>query len=608
MSRLPPGLIQRTNGGNYSFRKRVPADLIESVGKKEIVISLGTRDLAHAKQRYHEECKRVEAEFERHRASSTCEPISDANETRLSKAQRARVCSAYLERRINEEHTKQYRTLEAARADEQAFWRGDVVPIPQDWLAHDQLTFWFDVLQNGNHNLEDGVAYILAYDRDTRAKALNKARMISDISEFLPIAKKETTDTNEVVILARDVLDTEIAVLQKLQEGTQDIMRLINGYTETHSECGSSDPQSISDISQYAHPGSPLLSIAGPKFINEGKRSNEDRKNLDSELCDFQAIVGDKPIASYTKTDGRLFKETITSLTPNWRKYKTLRDLDIVSASAACVAQGLPPIHTTTINKRLNYVGRFFIWANKNFDSDIKNPVQGLGIKAATSPEDEHDPFTQKDLTEIFAAPVFCGCKSERYWNQPGSEVLFESPKYWLPLLALFTGARLGEIAALDIADVRDRDSIKYLQINKALKNGQSKRIVPVHSELVRLGFLDFVQRMKQRGQARLFPNLRQDKTTGRYSDVSSKAFTRFLKTHKIKRPKISFHSFRHNFEDAARDCGLEQVVTDRLMGHKSPGMSARYGKGHSLERLNSEIQKIHYRDLDLRHLHVPKD
>jgi len=61
--------------------------------------------------------------------------------------------------------------------------------------------------------------------------------------------------------------------------------------------------------------------------------------------------------------------------------------------------------------------------------------------------------------------------------------------QFWLPLIALHTGARLNEIAQLRVEDIKDIDGIKCFYINeehelKTLKNTNSMRYIPIHSAL----------------------------------------------------------------------------------------------------------------------------
>jgi integrase len=127
-----------------------------------------------------------------------------------------------------------------------------------------------------------------------------------------------------------------------------------------------------------------------------------------------------------------------------------------------------------------------------------------------------------------------------------------------------------------------------------------------VHPTLVDIGLLDHLERRKNSADKRLFPDLRMGKD-GYYSSSFSKHFNRFLTGVGIKRPKATFHSFRHNFEDACREAGISPEIMNRLQGHVETGMSARYGSGHSLQSLNKAVQKIVYPSLDLSHLLVRK-
>lgn len=221
---------------------------------------------------------------------------------------------------------------------------------------------------------------------------------------------------------------------------------------------------------------------------------------------------------------------------------------------------------------------------------------------------EERDPFSSNELNAIFSAPVYTGCKSAREWLSPGALVRRDAGIFWVPLLGLFTGARLGEIIQLYTADIGEQDGIRYFDINangddKRLKNPNARRRIPVHRTLIDLGFLEHVEERRRKGEKRLFPDLEMG-ADGYYSSPFSKRFGRFLGAVGVKRRTNAFHSFRHSFEDACRASGVSKEVMDALQGHGERGMSARYGSGFGLETLNDAITELHYRDLDLTHLH----
>ena len=224
----------------------------------------------------------------------------------------------------------------------------------------------------------------------------------------------------------------------------------------------------------------------------------------------------------------------------------------------------------------------------------LKNKVKAAGR--------QREPFTNEELHKIFHAPIYTGCKSEREWREPGDLVLRESAKFWVPLIALYSGMRLGEIIQLRRCDVQQQEGIWHFDIvaggeNMKLKTVSSRRKVPVHPELLSMGLLDFVQA----GQGRLFDDIamgpRFDEKSGKDSwvDRFSKHFARHLKSVGAKRRLNNFHSFRHNFEDACRNCGVAEDVRNALQGHGENGVSRAYGSGFYVKTLAEGVRKVGY-------------
>ena len=117
-----------------------------------------------------------------------------------------------------------------------------------------------------------------------------------------------------------------------------------------------------------------------------------------------------------------------------------------------------------------------------------------------------------------------------------------ESALPWVALIAAYSGARLEEIAQLAVVDIRDQEAngatIKVVDIhnggNNALKNKASARLVPVHSELVRAGFLDYVKALPQNGP--LFPGLTRRASMGKIGARLGELFRKKLITLGMKR------------------------------------------------------------------------
>ena len=132
------------------------------------------------------------------------------------------------------------------------------------------------------------------------------------------------------------------------------------------------------------------------------------------------------------------------------------------------------------------------------------NPWAGTAI--AKGRAKKREPWADEDLASLLASPLF------------QSYALDADPKggcdaqYWVPLLAMMTGARQAELWQLRVSDVIERDGICLIDINentegKSVKSAAGIRKVAVHSKLLALGFGDYVANMREAGHTLLFLN-----------------------------------------------------------------------------------------------------
>lgn len=340
----------------------------------------------------------------------------------------------------------------------------------------------------------------------------------------------------------------------------------------------------------------------------EGRRSTVVNSYRDS-FKRFLAIAGNKPLSDYSKADGRAYRAVLSKLPKFWTT-SPVKDFDIVTAANRAHELGLEPMSPKNRNNLISPINTFWKWANHLYDECPPSPMSGMNFKITTAPRDQRNPFTIQDLQTIFTAPLFTGCKSFQYWKKPGDLIPLDSCRYWVPLIALFTGARLNEILQLYVKDVHEQGDIWFFDINsdgedKRTKNdGASIREIPIHSSLIGMGFLGHYKARKEQRSLRLFPDAKLN-SNGNYSGNFGKFFNdRFLKHLGVKTPKKSFHSFRHNFEGVCAQSNIRQEHIDALIGHRQSGMGPRYNsEGYPLELLASEMGKVKYRGLDLSHL-----
>jgi integrase len=175
-------------------------------------------------------------------------------------------------------------------------------------------------------------------------------------------------------------------------------------------------------------------------------------------------------------------------------------------------------------------------------------------------------------------------------------------------LIALTTGARLEEIGQLQPGDIRIEDGIVHMVIDdldefgeqsaaKTIKNASSRRRVPLHSDLLKLGLQDRARRLRKEGAERLFPDLPTD-PFGRYTSNASRYCNRLID--KVTRdPRVVFHSLRHFFKDMCREAGMLEQVSDQLTGHAPVSIGGRYGSGVSLGELKAQLERLRFEFVD---------
>lgn len=304
--------------------------------------------------------------------------------------------------------------------------------------------------------------------------------------------------------------------------------------------------------------------------------------------AEFQAIfdemiqiLGDIPVNTLKKGSARKYKETLVQLPPNYskkREYQGLSQADIVAQKPK------ETLSSKTVNKRLQTISALFRWAQKNgYSTD--NPFEGMTVKLGVNAVDRRDPFTDSDLKAIFGSNGFVRFDPKR------------PNHFWLPMLALFTGARLEELAQLYVDDIAEIDGIRHISINalrdKRLKSISSERKIPIHDYLIDLGFLQFVQSQQKQGRERLFSEL----TKGRdgYGQSFQKRFGREKKKAGFAKYKKTFHSFRHTFTHELRLRNVEESKLSALLGHKSETVTGLYGKRYDLKQLKEAIDLLDF-------------
>lgn len=263
-----------------------------------------------------------------------------------------------------------------------------------------------------------------------------------------------------------------------------------------------------------------------------------------------------------------------------------------------------PTLSENTINRYLSAVAGFADWLldNEYIEQDAMRGMF-LGIDKKKR---KVFPFTDDQLKAIFGSPLFGQCRGDEKEHLPGN-VEIRDWRYWIPNIALYTGARLGEISQLLTADVRQIHGVWVFHITregserKSTKTEGSQRVVPVHSALIKMGLIEYHSRMAQRGEVQLFPEVKPD-IRGHWSGYTSKFFADYLSDIGVKKDrKLNFHSFRHTMADAFRRAGYLDEQFNLLLGHTKATTTGTYGimpEGTLKQRVEM-IEAVEFRSLN---------
>lgn len=581
-----PRLMLR--GTVYYFRAKVPVDLLEDYSpKREICFSLRTRDPREALEKVRIESVRLDQEFAAQRRKLAAQPLST-----ISDAEADRLGALHLHRLLYEDEELRFQ----GTGDAEVFA-----------AVHTQV-----MDAGGTSNWEDGEAHArygisprgfdqLEETQHWTGEMLREALARGDIS----VVEDEVDDLLEVNGLSlktgsEPYRKVAVAVLKASVRAAEMRERRQRGeVVETPTE-----PAPLSLISATPDPGSDGIAVSTlwKLYRDERQLPTKTASDFGTYLRRFVEVNGDLAASAVTRAHVRAFKDAMLKL-PARPKVRH-KGLTVPQIIEDLIDQpDVKRLSVRTVNdKALGAVSAVFGYAVENGYRD-DNPATRVKASGPKNDEPSRIPFNIEDLKLIFGTPVFT--EGERPKGGGG-----EAAK-WLPLLALYTGARLEELGGLRLDDIGEEQGVPYIFIRAAgerrrLKTRSSRRKVPLHPQLERLGFLDYVARLRRSRSDRLFPDLRSERTE--VTAAFSKWWNRYIRRHGLADTRKVFHSFRHLVKRQLRNAGVEKTLRDALQGHATQGVAETYGLdeegfGVSLPVLGEAIKKLEYSGLDLSHL-----
>lgn len=351
---------------------------------------------------------------------------------------------------------------------------------------------------------------------------------------------------------------------------------------------------------------------AAALFIEEMQRdpgakvTEHTRGQHESVFKLFADFTDDASLSSITKATASDFLNTIAKLDPHWFHIQGAREMRLAELVEKCAARP-GKLSNRTLNRYISHLFNVFKWADKQGKYEGRNPFQGQNRKEAKGTG--WKPYTVEELNKMFGSKLFTDA-SAKDRVRPAAHS-FKTAMYWIPLIGLFSGMRSNEICQLRKSDVQRKSGVWIFNVSadhesQNLKTEAATRIVPVHSELIACGFLDYVNALPD-GQ--LFPALKPGGVDGKLNWYFSKRFPDFRRRCGVDRPRVSFHSFRKNAAQALKNARATPAEIAELIGHEQGFTLSIYAPMQlPVKALKELIERVKYSGLRLAHLktHAP--
>ncbi len=344
------------------------------------------------------------------------------------------------------------------------------------------------------------------------------------------------------------------------------------------------------------------LSELLPRLLNERKPTPSTAREYEVMARLFGELIDPPPaIHEITRRTVQRFKDRLLEAPSSATKRFPGMTLPEAIEANKKRAQPYPALDPKTINdKALARLNGLLNWAVRqdiipdNPASGVKAEITGGKVKAPP-----RVPFAAGDLTKLFAPSLFGKAPEETRWAM---------------LIGLFAGLRPSESAQMRLDSVRHERGVLCFVVEEETKTEGSRRMVPVHSTLIGLGFEKYVAGLRSTNATHLFPGWYADgmrakqEAEAKGSTVLNQFFPRFIprrfnvtyrKNAGIADPRKDFYSFRHTFKTGLSSAGVERGLMDQLCGHRDGSAGSVYVHSVSVEALKEAVERLVFDGFD---------
>ena len=574
--------------GILYFRREVPEKLRAAFdGKREVKVSLGTRDPLEAKAPFARENAKFEerlGDARRRVAEGTLLPTPGAIVRRWCEAPAAGNGLAGPQRL-----TLTFMELDAAVGRRYSASAGGQI-FPPAILGPAANTDWSAVLAD-KERFETIVVEGYGGDLEQAGSNWIRTRWHCATSEWIPclagpITRLRAFDARAARFLDDELAKALLAIVDEKRTGDEDINR---ARLSRHRP---RPPQS------RLRPNMRLKQL-----FREWRDGNEPRPQTaleyEAAVDDFIEFAGDIAVSTIDPDllyDYRDEAGKLPASMPRADRALPFR------ARVAKHANTKPKCSPPTLKKRVGALQAMLTYAFQQRWIST-NVGAGILIVGYSKSRRSRRSFEDHELAKLCACPLFADPLG---WSDTSK--ISDATIFWLFLLAITTGARLEEVGQVALADVKRDGDMVYLDIDeyivdedaeaKSVKTDDSIRLIPVHALLIELGFTDYCEALAELGHTQLFPDLKEN-SVGKRTKEASQKINRIIDRHVSTDRRLVFHSLRHAFKAKGNDAGLTDRTLDQICGHAPVSTGGRYGSEPRIRTIHRDLHKIDFSCID---------
>ncbi|MFT9258468.1 MAG: tyrosine-type recombinase/integrase [Acetobacter sp.] len=474
--------------------------------------------------------------------------------------------------------------------------------------VHDEyVRLLAEALDRGDDTAKLHEAHLSLVNRQAELRRVRELLAVhSYFKSFIAEQANKLTDiARRVEGVGRDQL-VDVGRLKEARDSRNELAEALKQVTTLASAMVQMSQQNTLPIvsSPVKPENTPMFSELAETYLESKARDYKNEKDvrvLRNTFALFLEVMGDKPIADYNGQDAHKFIETLRRIPKNYGKSNVHTPvLDAISAADFREDKGdtIDRMSDVTVEKRITFISG--LW---EFLLPLEHVSRNIwkGFKFRTETVREVSDWSEDNLIRL---------TNHRFVTKTFSRQTFA----FITSIAAYSGMRQSEICHLRCDDfVHTEDGwVMYVQehdpvevdgklVKFSPKTEAGERVVPVHPELVKVGLLKHVERMKNLGQTFIFRDLKPSGASNLLSPRFQQAFSRHKKAAGVTDENV-FHSFRHSVSTILRneDATIREVWIDAVLGHlgdtskKSQGITTYLHK-IGTKNLKKTISRIHY-------------